>query len=148
MHDRHGQPGMQLCVNGCSKMAVPRLTQVKKKVDGIDNNMNGQTDENTDELCQVDCREGRRRVSMVCCKIACSPDRRRGLQREDDDCDGEIDEGEPCVVPCARDVSSLRACSLSECSADSSAAMTTSYPTTLRSRLFTRTSLPPANVLQ
>ena len=81
--------------------------------------MNGQTDENTDELCQVDCREGRRqcidgvlqdcdaprpekRSATVKTMIMTTGTRRRRTMRRSEVCeDGQC----------------LRACSLSECSA-------------------------------
>lgn len=115
-----GQPGMQLCVNGMFEDGCTPVDPSKEEVcDGVDNNMNGQTDENTDELCQVDCREGRRQcIDGVLQDCDAPPTGEEVCNGEDDDCDGDIDEGEPCVNPeVCEDGQCLRACSLSECSA-------------------------------
>ena len=83
---------MQLCINGMFEDGCTPVDPSKEEVcDGIDNNENGQIDENTDELCQVDCHEGRRLcVDGILLDCSAQPASEEVCNGEDDDCDGNM----------------------------------------------------------
>ena len=96
-----GNPGTAICLEGgvLDEICEPEDPNQEEVCDGIDNNMNGEVDENTDVRCQVDCNEGWRRcVEGILLNCSAPPLQEEVCNNFDDDCDGLIDEVEGICV--------------------------------------------------
>ena len=114
-----GNVGFRECVNGIpAEDCTPEDPTREEICDGIDNDMDGQIDEGTDQLCTVDCNEGRR-LCVNGAYLGCTaPPRSEEIcNGRDDDCDGLTDEMGGCVTGefCGEEGICLRPCVDGEC---------------------------------
>jgi MYXO-CTERM domain-containing protein len=114
-----GNPGSDQCVNGApTGVCVPVNPEPEEVCDGVDNDMDGLVDEDTDEVCQVGCHDGRRLCVegnlIRCTALPVEPEDVR-CDGEDDDCDGIVDEAADCGSGVCNGGVCLEPCQFNEC---------------------------------
>ncbi|MFN3198758.1 MAG: vWA domain-containing protein [Bradymonadia bacterium] len=114
-----GNPGTAACVDGMTQEdCEPDDPNLEEICDGIDNDMDGRIDENTDEVCEIECHIGRR-ICVEGAYIRCTalPVGEEICDGEDNDCDGIVDEMASCVGEeiCGHEGQCLQPCRFNEC---------------------------------
>lgn len=114
-----GNAGFNACINGeLDDDCTPEDPSREEVCDGIDNDMDGLVDENTERECAIECHRGRRicvdGAYLSCTAAPVTEETCNGL---DDDCDELIDEMAECVgmEVCGEEGICLRPCAAGEC---------------------------------
>ena len=117
------QPGTAECLgNGMvSEDCIPNDPNREEICDGVDNDLDGEIDENTTQLCNYECHEGR----ILCIEgelrgCSAAPVSEERCNGEDDDCDELIDEMVSCPGQdiCGEEGQCLALCQSGECQAN------------------------------